>query len=90
MHLFRTIPWQYDDHDYEIRVLYDDRVINVVAFINNHPANGYRCQVQIPKAVDAKSLLERHPVPELVEACKNSIMQKRWEALSQVMQGARA
>lgn len=87
MNLFKKTPLQREGKDYEIRVLYDERIINVVAFLNNHPANGYRYQVQIPKGCDAKSILEKHPVPELVEKCKDDIIQKRWDPLSQIIQG---
>jgi len=41
MILFEKIPMTYGDKDYEIRVLYDDATINVVAFHNNYPANGF-------------------------------------------------
>jgi hypothetical protein len=79
MDLFRKIPWPYEGRDYEIWVLYDDQKITVAAFLNNHPANGFRYQVQIPKRCDAVSLLEKHPAPELVESCKRDIAENRWE-----------
>ena len=85
MNLFKKIPLQCEGKDYEIRVLYDERTINVVVFLNNYPANGYRYQVQVPKRCDAKRILEKHPVPELVEKCKDDIIQKRWDSLSQMM-----
>jgi hypothetical protein len=87
MNLFKRIPLLFEGKDYEIRVLYDERIINVVAFLNNYPANGYRYQVQIPKGSDAKCILQRHPVPELVEKCKDDIMQNRWDPLSHIIKG---
>jgi hypothetical protein len=87
MNLFKTIPLPLEGKDYEIRVLYDERIINVVAFLNKHPANGYRYQVQLPKGCDAQRLLEKHPVPELVDSCRNDIMQHHWDPLSQIIQG---
>jgi hypothetical protein len=86
MNLFKRIPLPFGGRDYEIRVLYDERIINVVAFANNHPVNGYRYQVQVPKGSDAKGILQRHPVPELVEKCKDDIIRKRWDPLSQIIQ----
>ena len=85
MNLFKKIPWEHGGEDYEIRVLYDNRTINVAAFLNNHPANGFRYQVQIPKGCDAKVVLEKHAVPHLIEACKTDIVEKRWEGLEGVI-----
>lgn len=85
MNLLKKIPWEHGGNDYEIRVLYDDRTINVVAFLNSHPANGFRHQVQLPKGCDAKIVLEKHPVPDLVEACKKDIEEKRWEGFERVI-----
>lgn len=85
MTLFKTIPVKSAGKDYEIRVYYDDRNINVVAFLNNYPVNGYRHLVKMPKRCDIKKVLEKHPVPELVEICKNEITERRWETLSKVI-----
>ena len=38
MELFKKTPMTFDGEDYEIRVLYDDTLINVVAFQENHPS----------------------------------------------------
>jgi hypothetical protein len=87
MNLFKRIPLKCEGKDYEVRVLYDERIINVAAFLNNHPANGYRYQVQVPKGCDAERILERYPVPELIEKCKDDIARKRWDPLSRIIQG---
>lgn len=79
MELFKKIPWEHGGKGYEIRLLYDDRTINVAAFLNNRPANGFRYQVQIPKGCNAKLVLDKHPVPNLVEFCKKDIEEGRWE-----------
>ncbi len=86
MLLFRKIPIKCHDTEYEIRILYDDTTINVVAFHNNHPANGYRHQVKLPQKCDVHRLLETYPVPDLVEMSKNDLTEKRWEALSKIIQ----
>ena len=67
MTLFEKIPMSFEGRNYEIRVLYDDTTINVVAFLNNHPANGLRHQVKISKQVDIKGVLEMDAANELVE-----------------------
>ena len=79
MELFNSIPFTFEGTDFEIRIFYDDTTINVVSFLNGHPACGYRYQVKIPKDSDVKKILENHPVPELVENCKNDIKEKRWD-----------
>ena len=85
MILFHKIPTSLEGKNYEIRVLYDDTTINVVAFLDNHPANGYRYQVKIPKGCDAKGVLEKYDVAELVEKSKDDIIEKRWEKLSKTI-----
>jgi hypothetical protein len=85
MTLFRKIPFRFAEKDYEIRVYYDDRSINVVAFLNNYPANGYRHLVKIPKRCNVKKVLEKHTVEELIETSRNEIIEGRWETLSKAI-----
>ena len=89
MELFKKIPWGHGGKDYEIRLLYDDRTINVVAFLNNRPANGFRYQVQIPKGCDAKMVLDKHSVPELVEYCKKDIEESQREKFERLIAEAK-
>jgi len=81
MLLYKKIPMKFEEKDYEIRVLYDDTTINVVAFLNNYPVNGFRHQIQVPKKFEAKKILKTDAVKELVEITKNDIIEKRWERL---------
>jgi hypothetical protein len=81
MILFKKIPMKFEKKDYEIRVLYDDATINVVAFLNNYPFNGFRHQIQVPKKFEVKRVLKTEAVKELVEIAKNDIIEKRWEKL---------
>lgn len=85
MKLFKKIPFTFEEKGYEIRVLYDNATINVVAFLNNHPANGYRHQVKLPKQCGVEEILERGAATELVEICKNNIVEKRWGTLSKMI-----
>lgn len=81
MRLFKKIPMTFEGKDYEIRVLYDDTKINVVAFFNNHPANSYRHQIILPKKCEVKKILEKDAVTRLVEISKDEIVEKRGEEL---------
>ena len=81
MELFNKISYRCEDEDYEIRILYDGSLINVVAFRDNHPVNGFRYMVKLPKKLDALTILQKNPLGELVETAKRDIREKRWEAL---------
>jgi len=81
MILFKKIPTKIEKKDYEIRILYDETTVNVVAFLNSYPANGFRHQIQIPKKFEVKKALKADAVKELVEMSKNDIIEKRWERL---------
>ena len=85
MILFKKIPMTFEGKEYEIRVLYDNNTINVVTFLNNYPANGFRHQIKLPKKCNIKGVLERDATTELVEISKNDIRQKRWEKLTKVI-----
>ena len=85
MLLFKKVPMTFEGKEYEIRVLYDKNTINVVAFLNNYPANGFRHQMKLPKKCNIEGVLERDAANELVEISKNDIKQKRWEKLNDVI-----
>ena len=83
MELFNKISYRCEDEDYEIRILYDGSLINVVAFRDNHPVNGFRYMVKLPKKLDALTILQKNPLGELVETAKRDIREKRWEAINE-------
>ena len=85
MILFEKRPMTFEGMEYEIRVLYDNTMINVVAFRDNHPANGFRHQIKIPKKCDAKAILNKGAAIELVEMSKNDVINKRWEGLNKIL-----
>lgn len=82
MELFRDIQLTFDGKSYEIRVLYDDRTINVLAFHNNYPASGFRHQIQIPKSCDIQGVLGQDIIDDLIEFTKNEILENKWEKVS--------
>jgi len=81
MILYKQMPFAIADKSYEIRIYYDDTTVNIVAFRNNHPANGFRHQIKISKKIDLKRILQSKVIDELIEACKKDMIEKRWERL---------
>ena len=81
MTFYRKVPFSFEEKIYEIRVFYDDKNINIVAFRNNYPANGFRHQVKISKTVAVEQILKHKVINELIEICKKDISEKRWERL---------
>jgi len=82
MILFKTIKFSFEEKEYEIRVYYSDILINVVAFHNNCPANGFRHQIKVSKKLSVNELLEKDLINELVEISKKDILERRWERLT--------
>jgi hypothetical protein len=85
MTLFKKIPVTIDQKEYEVRILYEAGIINIVLFSNNHPATGFRHHIQIPRRLDVKEMLQKSAVievvEELVQIAKEDITQNRWERL---------
>ncbi len=81
MQLYQKIPLIFENKDYEIRLLFDEKTVSVMAFRNNYPANGFRHQIQIPKTWDARSIMKSEVVNELVELTKKDIVEKKWDRL---------
>ena len=86
MKLFKKIPKSIEEKEYEIRVLYDDTGINVVAFLDNHPANGYRHQIKLPNKCNVLEVLEQNIAGKLIEMTKNDIIEKKWEKTYETIQ----
>jgi len=86
MELFKSIPFTHRNENFDIRIFYNDTLINVIAFLGGYPANGFRYQVKTPKGCDTKSVLEKSPVPNLVDKCKNDIETQNWDKLSTIIQ----
>lgn len=86
MRLFKKESLCFDEKTYEIRVYYDESTINVLTFLNNYPANGFRHQIQIPKKCHIHGVLSEAMLDELIETSKKDITEKRWERLSKIIQ----
>ena len=81
MRLFKKVTFNYEDNRYEIRIYYNDNLINIASFRNNHPANGFRHQIQVPKRCDIQGILEDGLIDELIEISKKDLTEKRAERL---------
>ena len=82
MELYKKTSLTWNNEIYEIRVLYDDSLINVLAFHNNHPAHGFRHQIRLQKNCNVQEILKQNIVGELVEISKNEIVENRWGKIS--------
>jgi len=81
MIFYKKVPFSFEEKNYEIRVFYDDRNINIVAFRNNYPANGFRHQIKISKNLSVIGIVNQKVINELIEIGKKDISEKRWERL---------
>ena len=79
--MYKEIPFSFEEKNYKIKIFYEENLMNIVAFRNNYPANGFRHQIQIPKNASVEKMLENDVIDECVELCKNDITEKRWERL---------
>ena len=84
MILYKKVPFSFEEKNHEIRVFYDDKTINIVAFRNNYPANGFRHQIKISKSIPIEEILKQKVIDELIEICKKDISEKRWERLTAI------
>ena len=82
MLLYKKVPHSFAEKDYEIKVFYNTNTINIVAFKNHYPANGFRHQIKISKNLVMKELLQNKVIDELIEICKRDISEKRWDRLT--------
>ena len=81
MTFYREIPFAWEGENYQIKIFFEEKLINIVAFKNKHPANGIRHQILIPKYASVNEVLANNTLDEFVEMCKKDISEKRWERL---------
>ncbi len=84
MTFYKKVRFSFEEKNYEIRVFRDDKTINIVAFRNNHPTNGFRHQIKISKSIAIEEILKQKVIDELIEICKKDISEKRWERLTAI------
>lgn len=79
MEVYKNIPWEHEGKKYEIRIMFDDKLINILPFHNNHPVNGFRYQIQLSKNVQVKKLLKIKNFNHIIEYAKEDIKNERWK-----------
>ena len=84
MIFYKKVPFSFEEKNYEIKVFYDNKTIDIVAFRNNYPANGFRHQIKISKSIPIEEILKQKVIDELIEICKKDISEKRWERLTTI------
>ena len=84
MILYKKVPFSFEEKNFEIKIFRDDKTINIVAFRNNYPANGFRHQIKISKNIPIEEILKQKVIDELIEICKKDISEKRWERLTTI------
>ena len=78
MKLFKKIPWEHGNKNYEIRILSENNLINILAFYNNYPANGFRYQIQLAHDAEIQKFLKIENFEHLIENLKDDIRNERW------------
>jgi len=84
MILYKKVPFSFEEKNFEIKIFRDDKTINIVAFRNNYPVNGFRHQIKISKSISIEEILKQKVIDELIEICKKDISEKRWERLTTI------
>ncbi len=84
MILYKKVPFSFEEKNYEIKVFYDDKIINIVTFKNNYPANGFGHQIKTSKNLPVEKILKQKVIDESIEICKKEISEKRWERLTAI------
>ncbi len=65
MTFYKKVPFSFEEKNYEITVFSDDKNINIVAFLNNYPINGFRHQIKISKTICIEEILKQKVIDEL-------------------------
>ena len=85
MRLFKKVPMTFEQKAYEIRVYYTDAMINIVSFLDNHPADVLRHQIQVPKKCNVQGILQDALLDELIEMSRKDIVEKRGERILKII-----
>ncbi len=85
MKLLKKIPFACNDQEYEVRILQGDNLLNIAVFSNNHPANGFRHQILLPKRADPGKLLKSDVLKDIVSQHIEYTRSGRWSDLNAVL-----
>jgi hypothetical protein len=75
----KTIPFEFEGKQYEVRVVSDGFHVRIRAFLNGEPANGYIYSVDFPTTFDIMRKFQDDPVQELVNDAIKDVKGKIWE-----------
>lgn len=78
MKLYKKVSWNHDGKKYEIRIMFENNMINIVTFLNNYPANGFRYQIILPKNTAIQNILRTENFTNFIENAKEDIKEDRW------------
>jgi hypothetical protein len=84
MNQLKKIQFVFEGQNYEIKIFHKENLINILCFKNNYPANGFRHQIQVPKDISIKDIMKNDVINEYINICKEDIMKKRWERLTEI------
>ena len=79
MRLLKTVMFEFEGSQYEIRIYNQAWDFKVKAYLNDSPANGYSYSANLPTAIDLNLALELDAIQYLVELAKHDIESKLWE-----------
>lgn len=85
MTLYKKIPWDFEQDKFEICIYHDKNIISIIMFKDNHPANGFRYQMQIPKDLEIQKVLNNDSYSHLIEYCKQDTIEGRWDNVLQTI-----
>ena len=85
MELYKVTPVEFEGKKFEVKVLHGGNVINVVAFLNHYPADGYRHQLVLPKNCDVVKMLDSEAVSDLLDLTIAEIKEGKVEKLTKAM-----
>lgn len=79
MKLNHTIPFEFEEESYEIRIYSEGWKFNIRAYLDSRPANGYSYNADLPTAFNIEQILNIDVIQELVKLAKKDVENKTWE-----------
>lgn len=85
MQLYKKIPFKHDEKNYEIRIYFEEHLINISTFFNNYPANGFRYQIQLQKNIEIDKILAEDNFSHFIDLAKTDIIESRWQKFNNLL-----
>ncbi len=77
MQKIETLLFQWQDKDYEIRIVFDGSSLVVRAYHDGKPANGFSYRVDMTTASDLKKLIGLESIGELIKPARDDVIENR-------------